>query len=271
LRSVNWQICKAVNYALWLCPEVQIELRWYEDRQKNPEPRIFIQGSEIADFKKALECIDFLLSHARCIKNLILNIEVSNSTILDKLLTKFLEAENVQLEVLKIRRRYVGQSFPIIADLIYQHSKTLKIVGKIGLSEAVDSFNDKLHLERLSLMNFDLVENGELDSDVLNEQSKQHIRRLAGLGATFEHLSYTTYSGFDIAKSPNTVMLKNCGVKSLRLTMQKGIPISVMTKPILNNLHKLEFIGDLEVDREDLSVAFPNLQYFDFHQQNLCC
>lgn len=157
LRSVNWQICKAVNYALYLCPEISIELKWHEDRQTNPEPRIFIQGSEIASFEKALKCLDFLLSHARCIKTLVLNIEVSNVACIEKLLLKFLDAgrifrvecdvtfsENVKLEVLKIRRRYVGQSYPIIADLIYQHSKTLKIVGKIGLSEAVDSFNDRV-------------------------------------------------------------------------------------------------------------------------------
>lgn len=53
----------------------------------------------------------------------------------------YLFLENIKLEHLSIRRLYVGQTFPMIVELIKHHSKTLKSIGKLGLSEAIRSFN----------------------------------------------------------------------------------------------------------------------------------
>uniref|UniRef100_A0AC34Q6H8 Uncharacterized protein n=1 Tax=Panagrolaimus sp. JU765 TaxID=591449 RepID=A0AC34Q6H8_9BILA len=178
-ESTNWQIRKAIDYALFKIWNLTIELKWHDDRIKNPEPKIIIQGSyiknlekamECLDFilenarsyiknlEKALECLDFILENARMITELSINIGINNGTrYLEPLLTKFLNRENVSLEILKIRRRYIGETFPIISDLIYENSETLRIIGKIGLQEAVESFTDKIKLERLSLMNFDLI------------------------------------------------------------------------------------------------------------------
>ncbi|KAH7678349.1 Protein Y44A6C.1, partial [Aphelenchoides avenae] len=179
---------------------------------------------------------------------------------------------NVRLEVFKIRRRYVGQSFPVVSELINKNAETLRVLGKIGLSEAVASFSDVLHLERLSLMNFDLVEDGELDSAQLAEKTTACVRRLSGLGARFEHLSYTAYTGFDISKNPTLYMLKTCDVKSLRLTMQQGQVISdaPASRSLLDALTRLELVGGVEMpQRCNLSQLFPRLQHFDLQRQDL--
>lgn len=121
-------------------------------------------------------------------------------------------AEKVYLEEIRIRRRYVGQQFPLLATLIKRHAPTLRTIGKLGLSEAIAAFDERIHLERLSLINFDLIRNGRMESEQLAESTRFALRRLAGLGATFDHLSYTTYSGFEITKHPALHMLKTCQV-----------------------------------------------------------
>ena len=141
--------------------------------------------------------------------------------------------ENVRLEVLHVRRRYVGQRCELLADLVAANVETLRVVSKLGLSE-IDGLNEKVRqrrrrqrrraaacqqtnkrrfclqtrLDRLSLMNFDLVDarDGELESPQLVERTRTALRRLAVSGATFAHLSYTTYSGFDIASNPAHLM-----------------------------------------------------------------
>lgn len=249
-----------------------MELKWHEDRLSNPEPQIIIQGSPIRSLEKAEECIEFIFSHARMISQLSINIEVSNAgKLLNKLLEKFMGRENVQLEVLKIRRRYVGESFPIISDLIYEHASTLKFIGRIGLTEAVEGFTQKLHLERLSLMNFDLIDDGCMESPMLMEKTRYCMRKIADSGASFEHLSYTTYSGFEIGRQPTLQFLRNSEVRSLRVTMQKGNPIPYSDRLILDSLHSLEFVGDMDLECENLSRQFPNLHHFDFNRQNLAC
>jgi hypothetical protein len=268
LRSINWQVCRAVNFALWKCDQISIEVKFHEDRKVHC---VYIQGSPIGTTEKALECLDFMLSHARCVRVLTINVEVPVTEVLEQLLEKFLTAQNVRLEVLKIRRRYVGQSFPVLAELISQNAETLKVLGKVGLSEAVAGFTENLHLERLSLMNFDLVEDGELNCAGLMEKTRSCIRRLAGIGAKFDHLSYTCYTGFDMSKNPTHYMLKSCEVRSLRLTMQEGYAVSEVptSGALLNGLQRLELVGCLDIPRNNLSVLFPNLEYFDFQKEDL--
>jgi hypothetical protein len=52
----------------------------------------------------------------------------------------FCVSENVRLEELYVRRRYVGQHVPTLGRLIKANAATLRIVGKIGLGEAIESF-----------------------------------------------------------------------------------------------------------------------------------
>jgi len=115
-----------------------------------------------------------------------------------------------------------------LGTLIQANAKTLRIIGKIGLGEAIEGFNEdvssynsknlsfpfQIHLSRLSLINFDLVDKTqqELDSAELAQKSRFYIRRLAGLGATFDHLSNTCYGGFEVTKMPAMFMLRECQV-----------------------------------------------------------
>jgi hypothetical protein len=272
LRSANWQVCRAINYALYKTTTISVELKWHKDRLENPEPEIIIQGSQIRSLEKAEECIDFIFSHARMITHLSIDVEVAGAgKYLNALLEKFIGRENVQLEVLKIRRRYIGESFPIISDLIYEHASTLKIVGRIGLTEAVEGFTQKLHLQRLSLMNFDLIDDATMDSPMLFEKTRYCMRKIADTGATFEHLSYTTYCGFEIARQPTLQFLRSAEVQSLRVTMQEGNPLPYSDRVILETLKSLEFVGDMDIESDNLAKQFPNLSHFDFVRQNLAC
>ncbi|KAF7629270.1 hypothetical protein Mgra_00009221 [Meloidogyne graminicola] len=186
-------------------------------------------------------------------------------------------------------RRYVGQYFPKLAKLITANAKTLRIIGKIGLTEAIEGFNENVSvlttfifislfklsiaLTRLSLINFDLVskEQPELDNDELSLTSRFYIRRLAGLGACFDHLSYTCFTGFEITRMPVVFMLRRCKVKSLRLTMQSGVAIQDPPTPkvLLPDLQTLELVGSMEVRSDYLSRLFPSLERFEFQKQDL--
>ena len=59
----------------------------------------------------------------------------------------------------------------------------------------------------------------ELNSAELAQTSRFYIRRLAGLGATFDHLSYTCYGGFEITKMPAMHMLRECKASFLHLAI----------------------------------------------------
>jgi len=274
LRSVNNQLIRSTNYGLFNCDLIAIDVSWGKDR-KSPV-LIKIQGTEMDTLEKALEHLEYLLAHMRCVRTFVLNVESSNTKEIDALIEKFLDAENVRLEVLKVRRRYVGQRFNLLPDLIFMNADSLKIITKIGLSEAVEAFNEKIRLDRLSLMNFDLIQDGELESQRLDEQTRDCIRRLGGLGATFSHLSYTSYSGFDISKNPTLFMLKQCEVRSLKLTMQKGraitepINMGGPVRPLLSELERLELVGNLCAPRERLTALFPALNFYNFQKQDLC-
>jgi len=211
------------------------------------------------------------VGNARVITKLRLNVEVSDTETVEALLEKLINLKNIRLEQLFIRRRYVGQRFRNLATLIRQHSSSLHILGKIGLSEALASFSPQIQLTRLSLINFDLIADGRMESPELTELTRFCWRRLGGLGATFGHLSYTTYSDFHLTKNPYLHTLRNCGVSSFRLTMQKGqvFPTPVVLHALLHNLQQLELVGSMEADCTHLSVYFPKLERFDWQKADL--
>ncbi|KAI6227482.1 hypothetical protein M3Y99_01245900 [Aphelenchoides fujianensis] len=260
------EVGRATDYALFHSDQIAIDVLYGADRKS--EAAIKLQGFEMDSLDKALDRLEYLLQHMRAVRNLHLNVETSSTKEVEALIEKLLDAENVRLEVLKVRRRYVGQRIDLLADLIAQNADSLRIVGRIGLSEAVHGFNEKIHLERLSLMNFDLVDAGELEHPLVEQRSRDCIRRLGGLGATFTHLSFTCFTGFEMTRNPTLFMLRQCGVRSLRLTMQKGSPIVAPAlgpvKPLLESLQRLELIGLMEAPRERLSALFPNLEFYNY-------
>jgi len=217
--------------------------------------------------------LQYLIDHMRTIRTIQFNLQTSSTTEIDALIEKFLDAGNVRLEVLKVQRRYVGTRFNLIPDLICANAETLRVVQKIGLSEAVDAFSEKIRLDRLSLTNFDLVTD-ELESEVLDAKTRECIRRLSGLGATFKHLSYTTYSGFNLSCRATLYMLKACDVRSIKLTMQKGQVINepekmMAIKPLLNDLERLELVGNLTAPKILLDTLFPNLTFYNYLKVDL--
>jgi hypothetical protein len=271
LRS-SMQVIRSTNYALFNSDQINISVEWNEDRRA--EPLIKIQGAKMTSLENSLEHLEYLLSHMRCIRTLVLSLETSSSKQMDALIEKFLDANNVRLEHLKVHRRYVGCRMELLPDLIAMNSETLRVISKIGLSEAVEGFNEKINLERLSLMNFDLVTDSELESQTLDLNTRECIRRLAGSGSKFQHLSYTTYSGFNLSCKATLFMLKQCHVKSIKLTMQKGHVLneptpSVTVKPLLLALERLELVGSLSAPRQLLNELFPNLEYYNYLKADL--
>jgi hypothetical protein len=122
-------------------------------------------------------------------------------------------------------------------------------------------------------MNFDCVTD-ELENPVVDAKTRDCIRRLSGLGAKFQHLSYTTYSGFNLNCRLILYFLKQAEVKSIRLTMDKGSPINepepmMPVKPLLNDLERLELIGSMTPPRSLLDKLFPQLSYYNYSKQNL--
>jgi len=271
LRPLNWQLCQAVKYGIWCCTEIEVDIRWPTNRFSTAKAVVFIQKTEMHDFDKAVEFLGYICANARVITKFKMNVEVSDTQMADALFAAVLNGKKVELEEIRVRRRYVGQQFPMLVELIKNHSSSLRVIGKLGLGEAIHAFNDQIHLERFSLINFDLIENGEMESDMLAEKTRFAMRRLAGLGATFDHLSYTTFSGFDLTKNPAMHMLKMCEVKSIRLTQQKGVAISdpAVIRPLLPGLTRIELIGCMEVRAKSLEALFPNLDAFYVQKQDL--
>lgn len=144
LRSNHLQVVRSTDYALFHCDQIGIDIMYGQDRRD--DPLVKIQGAKMADFEKAKEHLSYLIEHMRCIRTIVLNNEISSTKEMDLLIEKFLDAGNVRLEVLKVRRRYVGSRFNLIPDLISMNSETLRVISKIGLSEAVDAFNEKVRL-----------------------------------------------------------------------------------------------------------------------------
>lgn len=141
LRS-NMQIIRSTDYALFNCDQISISVQWNDDRRA--EPLIRIQGTKMTSLDSALEHLDYLISHMRCIRTLILDLQTSSPREMDVLIEKFLDAGNVRLERLQVSRRYVGTRMELISDLILMNAETLRFISKIGLSEAVDGFNEKV-------------------------------------------------------------------------------------------------------------------------------
>ncbi|CAK5088868.1 unnamed protein product [Meloidogyne enterolobii] len=289
LRSTNWQLSPKLEKNVYeFCDCIDIELHWSKNRfSSNPEA-IFIQRTQIPSMEKALEYLNHVLHQARCIRRINFNVQVSTTGLVESLLAPLIGhgnsfilntineniiLEKVCLEELFVRRRYIGQHFLKLAKLITANAKTLRVIGKIGLTEAIEGFNEHIALKRLSLINFDLVdkEHSELDNADLALTSRFYIRRLAGLGACFDHLSYTCYTGFEITRMPVLFMLRVCKVKSLRLTMQCGTAILDPPTPrvLLPELKILELVGSMEVRSDFLSRLFPSLERFDFQKQDL--
>ncbi|KAK0411724.1 hypothetical protein QR680_005808 [Steinernema hermaphroditum] len=248
---------------------LDLKLKWLNNGSMDRKPGFVIQGTELKSLEDAISCVRFILKHSRRIETVTISMGVPDASLLDALVTVLIDAENVRLRELHMHRSYTSRSFLIISKLIEKNAASLKVIGKIGLSEACACMDSRINLERFSLHNFDLVKHGALESDALSAETTLCIEKLGSSGAVFKHLSYTTHSGFDLSKSVTTSMLVACKVESLRLTMSKGAPIPRRAHPncSVQNLITLELIGDLITP--DVSELFPNLKHFYFQRQDL--
>jgi hypothetical protein len=76
---LNWQLCQAVNYAIWCCTEIDVEIRWPDNRFSAAKGVVYIQQTAMANIDKALELLSYICSNARVITKLRLNVEVSDT------------------------------------------------------------------------------------------------------------------------------------------------------------------------------------------------
>uniref|UniRef100_A0A915DNT2 Uncharacterized protein n=1 Tax=Ditylenchus dipsaci TaxID=166011 RepID=A0A915DNT2_9BILA len=254
LRPLNWQLCRVVDYAVWCCTSIEVEIRWPSNRFSSAKGVIYIQNTPMLDSHKAMEFLQYICSNARVITKLSVTVEVSDTTMANAVFETVHQGKQVHLEEIRVRRRYVGQQFPKLIELIKTQSHTLKVIGKLGLGEAIQAFDENTHLDRFSMINFDLIENGEMESNQLTEKTRFAMR-----------------SGFEITKNPAQHMLKMCQVKSIRLTQQKGVAISdpPVVRALLPELKNIELVGCLEVKVKDLEALFPALESFNLQKQDL--
>lgn len=89
LRS-SLQIIRSTDYALFNCDQVSINVQWGESRSL--PPLIKIQGTKMTSLDEALERLEYLLSHMRCIRTLDLHLDTSVTKEMDAMIEKFLDA-----------------------------------------------------------------------------------------------------------------------------------------------------------------------------------
>lgn len=78
-------------------------------------------------------------------------------------------------------RRYVGQYFPKLAKLITANAKTLRIIGKIGLTEAIEGFNENVSV----LTTFIFISLFKLSVIYLNNDCRLHLHAFHSLTLTW--------------------------------------------------------------------------------------
>ncbi|KJH51486.1 hypothetical protein DICVIV_02319 [Dictyocaulus viviparus] len=235
-----------------------------------PEPVIYIQGSRVTP-KAALELMEFLINQMKEISEVSLNIEDPDMTTFNLLLDQLINADNVKLKVLRIKRRKGGQTIQKIIKLIEANVDTLQIVGRIGLTEAL-ALNSSVHLERLSLMMFDL------GFEVAESAIFDHLLKIASSGTTFRHLSYTGFIGLDPTNDVVQNFLDSCKVKSLRMTMMRGPYIPPQPDYMIGKIKNLDHLelGEV-VDKPNIfnslityekvfKKVFPNVEDIHYFQ-----
>uniref|UniRef100_A0A183F898 Radical SAM protein n=1 Tax=Heligmosomoides polygyrus TaxID=6339 RepID=A0A183F898_HELPZ len=257
-----------------------------------PEPVIFIQGSRVTP-EAAKELMAFLIGKMREIKEVSLNIEDPDLTVFNSLVDQLISAgecggfygpankgtkirtivvaENVKLEVLRVKRRKGGQTIPKVSELIVANATTLRVIGRVGLSEAL-VLNSTMHLERLSLMTFDLGFDASLSSIY------DHLLEIARSGVTFKHLSYTSFVGFDPTDDVVQTFLDRCQVGSLRLTMMRGPYIPPQPDYMVGKVRRVNHVELGEVVEKPnifnslvtyesvFKKVFPNVQDIHYFQ-----
>ncbi|GMT09080.1 hypothetical protein PFISCL1PPCAC_28352 [Pristionchus fissidentatus] len=238
-----------------------------------PIPNIAVQGTRCSSSSDALALVDSLLSSMTAITRISLAMEDIEQTIFASIMEKIIAAENVKLEVLQCTRRH-AVIIPQLIDLIKANASSLRIIGRIGVVEAARSFSDKMHLDRLSMMTFDMGFDDTNSSDI-----KDEMRTVMSSGATFEHLSYTSFAGFDPTEERMQVFLKKCGVKALRLAMAhgpqiaqrpEGYPVSkvrgITHLEIGEVVEKPAHYNRLVVHEKIYKEVFPNAGHITFFQ-----
>ncbi|KAK6016632.1 hypothetical protein OSTOST_17881 [Ostertagia ostertagi] len=224
----------------------------------------------------------FLIGKMKEIKEVSLNIEDSDLTIFNALLDQLIQAEMLSWKFYTLNGARAGRQFRrqyflgsrlvrrvvtavVQISMIAANASTLRVVGRIGLSEA-GALNSSMHLERLSLMMFDL------GFDASQTAICSHFLEIARSGATFRHLSYTSFVGFDPTDDVVQTFLDRCQVRSLRLTMMRGPYIPPQPDYMVGKVRQIDHIelGEV-VDKPNIfnslvtyenvfKKVFPNVQ-----------
>ncbi|GMR58618.1 hypothetical protein PMAYCL1PPCAC_28813 [Pristionchus mayeri] len=239
-----------------------------------PLPNIFVQGTRCSSDSAALSMVDSLLSSMSVVSRLSLVIEDTDQPIFTSIIEKIIAAPNVRLEVLQCKRTEGGKTIPQLIDLIKANASTLRILGRVGVAEAARSFSNEIHLERLSIMTFDLSFSA-VDYDI-----KDELAMVQSSGAKFDHLSYTSFAGFDPTDDRMQEFLKLCGVKSLRLTMMTGPQIAIRPEgypagkvrgithlEVGEAVEKPAHYNRLVVHEKTYKEVFPNVGHITFFQK----
>ncbi|PAV77615.1 hypothetical protein WR25_25478 [Diploscapter pachys] len=157
-----------------------------------PEPVIYIQNLRFKH-TDAPVFLHYLLSHMDKLSSLTVHIqstEANDLTILEGLLDQILDSNRVKLSDLQIRRRKGGQRISRFVELVKKNASSLKTIKGLGITEAAESFSEKISLSRLSLMTHDV---GLASEDTIYD----NLIEISSSGARFSHLSYTSFIGLD--------------------------------------------------------------------------
>ncbi|GMS79674.1 hypothetical protein PENTCL1PPCAC_1849, partial [Pristionchus entomophagus] len=238
-----------------------------------PLSNIFVQGTRCSSDSAVMDLLDSLLSSMTLVSRISLELEDTEQPIFSQVIEKLVAAPNVRLQILQCKRSQGGKPIAPLVDLIKANTTTLRILGRVGVSEAARSFSDKIQLERLSLMTLDM------SMDVSAYEIKDALRTVQSSGAKFVHLSYTSFAGFDPTDERMQEFLTTCGVQSLRLTMMQGPQIA--QRPEGYPVEKVRGITHLEigevvekpahynrliVHEKTYKEVFPNAGHITFFQ-----
>uniref|UniRef100_A0A9J2QAX5 F-box domain-containing protein n=1 Tax=Ascaris lumbricoides TaxID=6252 RepID=A0A9J2QAX5_ASCLU len=188
---------------------------------------LVVQGSLMRSSQQAVQCVEYLLSRIDHLKQLSIYLSGPSIGMLNDVLDVLLNSDKVQLETIRVNGRRGGLRVERIGRLLNKCACTLRIAGKIGISEFEEALRQRptLDLERLSLNNYDLFEESAGMSRMGTEMAAA-FSRISATRSSFSlrvrHLSLSAVGGFNAAIHPYNDFIQTTKVQSLRVTQQSG-------------------------------------------------
>uniref|UniRef100_A0A915C2L0 F-box domain-containing protein n=1 Tax=Parascaris univalens TaxID=6257 RepID=A0A915C2L0_PARUN len=188
---------------------------------------LVVQGSFMHSSQQAVQCVEYILSRIDHLKQLSIYLSGPSVGILNDVLDVLLNSDKVQLETIRVNGRRGGLRVERIGRLLNKCACTLRVVGKIGISEFEEALRQgpTLDLERLSLNNYDLFDESAGMSRMGTEMAAA-FSRISATRSSFSlhvrHLSLSAVGGFNAAIQPYNDFIQTTEVQSLRVTQQSG-------------------------------------------------